>query len=599
MIGVYRQLFDLLDPAERRQFYGLLVLVIVMALIDLVGVAAVLPFLAVASDPARIHTNSVLSWLYETSGVTSDASFILLLGVLVFAFILFGLAVKLIAQYHIIRFSHLRNHSLSRGLLRRYLQHPYVWFLGRNSADLGAAILAECGSVVGSALIPAMRVLANVVSLLFLVGLLVVISPVVAAFAAVGIGGAYALIFLFVRHRLGRLGSDLVAANTARHRMALEVFGGIKDVKLLHLEGRYADRYDDPSTIYAESSASSQVIGELPRFLLEAVAFGGLVLMILALLVLQDGRLADILPILGVFGFSVLKIFPAVQQIYHSVTQIRFIAPMLNKLHGDLTSGALPPAPVGPSAPLPPAMPLTDRLELRDVHFAYPGGGVPTLQGLTLSIPARSTVGVVGGTGAGKTTAIDVILGLLVPDQGAVVVDGHILTPETRVSWQQSLGYVPQQIFLIDDSVAANIAFGILPAMRDMAAVERAARLAELHGFISTDLPHGYDTIVGERGVRLSGGQRQRIGIARALYHDPDILIFDEATSSLDTLTERAVMEAVRNIGHAKTIIMIAHRLTTVRGCDTIFLLEDGRLAAEGDFETLVAKSATFRKMAS
>jgi ABC-type multidrug transport system fused ATPase/permease subunit len=244
-------------------------------------------------------------------------------------------------------------------------------------------------------------------------------------------------------------------------------------------------------------------------------------------------------------------------------------------------------------------LPLTDRLELRDVYFTFPGGVVSTLRGLSLSIPARSTVGVVGGTGAGKTTAIDVILGLLVPDQGTVVVDGHALTAETRPAWQQSLGYVPQQIYLLDDTVAANIAFGIPPALRDMAAVERAARLAELHNFITTDLSQGYNTIVGERGVRLSGGQRQRIGIARALYHDPDILIFDEATSALDTVTERAVMEAVRNIGHAKTIIMIAHRLTTVRTCDTIFLLEDGRVAAEGDFETLVVKSATFRKMAS
>ena len=578
--------------------YGLLVLVTLMALIDLAGVAAVLPFLAVASDPAIIHNSAMLSWLFETSGVTNDTGFILLLGLLVFAFILFGLAVKLVAQYRIIRFSHLRNHSLSRRLLRRYLGHPYVWFLASNSADLGAAILAECDRVVGSVLIPAIRILANVVSLVFLVGLLFVVSPVVAAVAAVGVAGTYAIIFVFVRHKLGRLGQDVVAANAGRHRMALEAFGGIKDVKLLHLEDRYAERYDVPSLLCAQSSASSQVIGELPRFMLEAVAFGGLVLMILALLVLQDGRLADILPVLGVFGFAVLKIFPAIQQIYLSLTQIRFTAPMLVKLHGDLAGDTLPNV-VLASAPVRPPIQVTDRLELRDVHFVYPGGGAPVLRGLSLSIPARSTVGVVGGTGAGKTTAIDVILGLLVPDQGAVVVDGEILTQATLPSWQQSLGYVPQQIYLIDDSVAANIAFGIPPALRDMAAVERSARLAELHGFITTDLPQGYDTLVGERGVRLSGGQRQRIGIARALYRDPDILIFDEATSALDTVTERAVMEAVRNIGHAKTIIMIAHRLTTVRDCDTIFLLEDGRLAAEGNFEELAAKSATFRKMAS
>jgi ABC-type multidrug transport system fused ATPase/permease subunit len=599
MISIYRQLFDLLDPGERRQFYMLLVLVILMALIDLVGVAVVFPFLAVASDPSRIHTNAVLNWLHETSGTTSDAAFIVLLGVLIFFFILFGLAVKLVAQYRIIRFSHMRNHSLSQKLMRRYLSHPYVWFLGRNSADLGAAILAECDRVVSSTLIPAMRILASAVSLLFIVGLLVAINPVVTSLAALGIGGAYGAIFLLVRSRLARYGQDIVASNTARHRIALEAFGGIKDVKLLNLEARYAAGYDKPSRRFTEVSAASQVIGELPRFLLEAIAFSGLVLIILALLVLQDGRLDDILPILGVFGFAVLKMFPAIQQIYHGLTQMRFGAPALAKLHADLTGGNLPPEAAGPPRPVPAPLPLADRLEMHDVHFAFPGSGQSTLRGLSLSIPAHSTVGIVGGTGAGKTTAVDLLLGLLTPDKGSILVDGVALTSASILSWQRSLGYVPQHIFLTDDSIAANIAFGVPPEARDTTGIERAARLAELHDFVTRDLPKGYDTIVGERGVRLSGGQRQRIGIARALYHDPDVLIMDEATSALDTLTERAVMEAVRNIGHAKTIIMIAHRLTTVRDCDTIFLLEEGRLAAEGNFEALVAKSETFRKMAS
>ena len=444
-----------------------------------------------------------------------------------------------------------------------------------------------------------MRIVASAVSLIFIIGLLVVISPVVTCLAALGIGGAYAAIFFLVRRRLTHFGQELVDSNSARHRMALEAFGGIKDVKLLGLEARYAEGYDTPARIFADSSAASQVIGELPRFLLEAVAFSGLVIIIIALLVLQDGRLGDILPMLGVFGFAVLKMFPAVQQIYHGLTQMRFGAPTLAKLHADLTGHGLPPEAVGPNVPVPAPLPLTDRLEMRDVRFSFPGSGQSTLRGLPLSIPAHSTVGIVGGTGAGKTTAVDLLLGLLTPDQGSIVVDGVALNEASRVSWQRSLGYVPQQIFLTDDSVAANIAFGVPSEARDVAAIERAARLAELHDFVSKELPQGYETLVGERGVRLSGGQRQRIGIARALYHDPDVLIMDEATSALDTLTERAVMEAVRNIGKAKTIIMIAHRLTTVRECDTIFLLEDGRLAAEGNFEALVAKSDTFRKMAS
>jgi ABC-type multidrug transport system fused ATPase/permease subunit len=598
MLSIYRQLYALLDPDERRQFYVLLVLVIGMAVVDMVGVAAVLPFLAVAADPAVTHDSRFLASLYVASGVSTDRAFVMLLGVMVFAFLLLGLVVKVLGQYRIIRFGHLRNHSLSRRLLQSYLRHPYAWFLNRNSADLGAAILAECDKVVGTAMIPAMRVLAQSVSLVFLVGLLVIVNPTVAFVAAIGLAGAYGLILFFVRRRLTRFGIRQLAANAARHRMALEAFGGIKDVKLMGLEGRYAARYDTPSRTFAESSAASQVIGELPRFLLEAVAFGGLVLMILGLLILQDGRVQDILPVLGVFGFAVLKIFPAVQQIYHSLTQMRFIAPMLAKLHGELCRGDLSTEIQDPAQPITP-LGLTDRLELRDLHFSYPQTERATLCGLSLSVMARTTIGLVGGTGAGKTTAVDLILGLLTPDSGTIDVDGVPLTPANMAAWQRSIGYVPQQIFLTDDSIAANIAFGVPPEARDMAAVERAARLAELHDFVMGELPQGYDTQVGERGVRLSGGQRQRIGIARALYRDPEVLILDEATSALDNLTERAVMAAVTNLAHAKTIIMIAHRLTTVRDCDTIFLLQDGRLAAQGSFETLVAESEVFRRMAS
>lgn len=596
MLTIYRQLFALLDRTERRQIYVLLILMTVMALVDLVGVAAILPFLAVAADPVAARDNALLAWLYQASGMTSDRGFILLLGVLVLIFFLLGLGVKLAGQRRIIRFGRLRVHSFGLRLLVRNLGRPYAWYLSRNSADLGRAILSECDNVVGSALMPALKLLTQGLLVLCLLGFLVAINPAVAFAAAIGVGGSYGLIFLFVRRRLTRLGKRQLAANSARYRIAHEAFGGIKEVKLLGLEERYHARYEGPSRQYADNSAQSQIIGELPRFLLEAVAFGGLVLLILGLLVLQESRLTDVLPTLGVFGFAVLKIFPAIQQIYQALTQMRFGAPVLARLHEELAPPLqLPVAATGSVAP----RPLRESLTLQDLHFSYPAAGSAALNGLDLTIRVNTTVGIVGGTGAGKTTAVDLILGLLTPDSGHILVDGIPLGPDNMRAWQNAIGYVPQQIFLIDDSVAANIAFGLPPEARDMAAVERAARLAELHDFVIGELPKGYDTEVGERGVRLSGGQRQRIGIARALYHDPSVLILDEATSALDNLTERAVMDAVTNLAHAKTIIMIAHRLSTVRACDTIFLLENGRLAAQGTFDELVASNETFRRMAS
>ncbi len=232
------------------------------------------------------------------------------------------------------------------------------------------------------------------------------------------------------------------------------------------------------------------------------------------------------------------------------------------------------------------------------MRYAYPNTDRSALQGLDLSVPALSSAGIVGSSGAGKTTALDVMLGLLDPQEGALTVDGVPVGPANRRAWQATVGYVPQQIFLVDDTVAANIAFGVDPQKIDMEAVERAARMAELHRFVTEEMPEGYKTLVGERGVRLSGGQRQRIGIARALYRDPDVLFLDEATAALDNLTERAVMEAVANLGGRKTVVMIAHRLSTVRNCDVIFLMDKGKVTARGRYDDLIANSESFREMA-
>ncbi len=595
MITLYRKLFDLLDARERRRFWLLLGLIVVMGLVDMIGVAAILPFLSVLADPGVIESNRHLAALYHGLGFSGERAFLVFLGLAVLGVIAFSLCVKVATLYATARFSQMRNHSLSSRLFGGYLGQPYVWFLGRHSADLGKAMLSEVEQVVGMALIPAMRILAHAVSFIFLFGLLLLVDPLVALGAAAVLGGAYGLIFLLVRHLLARIGHASAEANAERYRIAQEALGGIKDVKLLGLEQAYIARYHIPSRRLGENASVGQVIGEMPRHLLEAIAFGGMILLALTLLLRGSGQFVDVLPTLGVFAFAGLRMIPAMQQIYQSLTLTRFIGAMLDNVHRDtVMTGARTLRPL----PEVPALRLKDRLDLVEVGYAYPQAGRGVLQGLSLTIPARSTAGIVGGTGAGKTTAVDLILGLLTPDTGEIRVDGVPLTPGNLRGWQRTLGYVPQQIFLIDDTVAANIAFGIPPEQRDMAAIERAARLAELHGFVTGELLQGYDTAVGERGVRLSGGQRQRIGIARALYHDPDVLILDEATSALDTLTEAAVMEAVANVAHAKTVIMIAHRLSTVRGCDTIFLLDRGRLAAQGSYTDLVATNETFRRMA-
>jgi len=596
MLATYRKLIDLMTPAGRRRFYLLLGLIALMGLAEMISVASILPFLAVVANPDILEGEGRVAHIYAALDFSSRDRFMVFLGVGVFVLVVFGLLFSTLTQYAIFRFAGRQGYSISSRLLRGYLYKPYTWFLENHSAKLGASVLSEVNQVVTQAMLPAMRILSQALVALFLIALLVAVRPLVAVIAGAAIIGCYMLIYLSVRRYLGRLGSDRQAANQARFRVAGEALGGIKDVKLIGLEEAYLGRFQQAAKRLERAMANSQIVGEVPRNILKAVALGGILFFVLFLMITHGGDLASILPVLGLYAFASLRLFPALQMIYTASATLRFSRPVLDKLHQDMMRNEAPPPPAVPAAEVAP-MRLHERLEFADVRYAYPRAERTALQGLSLTIPARTTVGIVGGTGAGKTTAVDLVLGLLEPQAGEIRVDGRAVTAENLRAWQNAIGYVPQQIFLIDDSVSANIAFGQPKKRIDQAAVERAARIAELHDFVTTEMPQGYDTLVGERGVRLSGGQRQRIGIARALYHDPDVLILDEATSALDNLTERAVMDAVHNLGHAKTIVLIAHRLSTVRGCDTIFMLEKGRLIAQGSYDELLEHSQKFRAM--
>jgi ABC-type multidrug transport system fused ATPase/permease subunit len=596
MVETFRKLRDLLSVKERRTLRLLFVMMAISALVETFTISAMFPFLAVVADPSIVERNDLLSRVYDGLGFTDVGAFLAFGGTAVFLLVVVGLAFATVTHYAIYRFSSMRAASIGRRLLDAYLRQPYAWFLGQHSAEVGASVLGEVNETVQRCMLPAMKLVSQATVAVLLIGLLVAAEPVAAVVAALLIGGVYALIYGAARKRLARMGRMKELANAEKYKVTGEAMGGFKEVKLMGLEAAFLDRFERPARRAAQASAAVAVMSDLPRNALRAITLGAILFFVVVMLLRRDGDLSTLIPILGLYAFAGLRLLPALQQVYASLASMRYSRPVLDKLHAHMTGAfaTLPPPPKPDSAA---PLPLRDRLELRDVRYAYPSAERGALDGLSLVIPARSTIGIVGGTGAGKTTTVDVILGLLRPQSGTVTVDGEEVTAARLRGWQNSIGYVPQHIFLIDDTVAANIAFGVAPGAIDMAAVERAARIAELHDFVMRELPRGYATKLGERGIRLSGGQRQRVGIARALYRDPEVLVLDEATSALDNLTERAVMDAVRNLSGAKTIIMIAHRLSTVRDCDRIFLLEGGRVAAEGAYDELVATSDDFRRM--
>ena len=589
---VLRKLIDLLSYRERVQLGLLFVAVLVMAFLEMVSVASVLPFLSVASDPSRIQTNEWLRWAYDSLGFTSTNAFLLALAGAALLALIFSNAWMAATHWAQIRFALGRSHSLSVRLLGHYLAQPYAFFLRRNSSDFGRNILAETDQAT-AVLIAALRVGAKAMVAVAIIVMLVAFDPLLAVILTTVLGGAYGIIYLLTRQTLSRLGLVRVDTNGMRYRLAAEAFGAIKDLKLLGREEALLDRFIDPSQRFNRAQASAIVIGEIPRFALEALAFGG-VLTIAVYLILRGEGLQQTIPVLGLYAFAGYRLMPSLQQMFHGYTRMRFGAPAVDNLHRELTEAAAPPRLNAPAfrpsearciAPVP----LTHQLELDGVTFTYAGTHEPVLRDVTVAIRANSTIGIVGPTGSGKTTLVDLVLGLLRPQAGEIRVDGVPLTDGNLRAWQNGLGYVPQHIYLSDDTIARNIAFGIPDPQIDREAVERAARIANIHGFITHDLPKGYETVVGERGIRLSGGQRQRIGIARALYHDPSVLVLDEATSALDNDTEAAVMDAIDELAGKRTIIMIAHRLTTLRACDALLRVREGSVEIDSSRERATA----------
>lgn len=584
-MSTIKKLLFLINPNEYKNIVLLLIMILFMALLDMLGVASIMPFVAVLVNPSLIETNFFLNTIFEASriiGIETDQDFFFLLGALVFILLILSLAFKVFTTYYQSKFTQMQEYYLSKKLTEIYLYQPYSWFLNQNSSEISKTILSETNTVIIGGLSALFTLITQSMLTITLVILLLFIDVKLILNVSLFIGGTYILIFALTRKFLDRIGKDRFIANELRYKSISEAFVSSKEVKVSGLENFFINRFSQPAINYAKTQTSSSIISQLPRYFIEGTAFGGMLLLILYVISKSESFI-NAAPILALYAFAGYRLMPSVQQIYQSSAVLKYCSPSITKIYDDLN--VLKKFETYQKQDF---LSFNQEIRLDNINYSYYGSSRLALKNINLTIPYNTTVGFIGQTGSGKTTLVDVILGLLEPQSGMLKIDNKAITKNNLRAWQSNIGYVPQNINLSDDSVAANIALGVEPKNINQDLVEKAAKIANIHKFVIDELPNKYNNIIGERGIKLSGGQRQRIGIARALYHNPKVLILDEATSALDGQTEQAVMDAVTSLDKKITIIMIAHRLSTVKNCDNIFYLDKGELKAKGNFDEII-----------
>jgi len=592
----FQKIQAILTKGDRRQFYVLFLVMLAMGVLEVGGIGAIMPFMAAVSDMDGMLENKQLHYLYELFGFESKETFVIFLGSAVLTLLITRNILFALSYWLLSRFSFMWRHHLSEKLLRKYLMQPYTFFLSNNTLELKRNVTNEVIRLVSGVIIPGLQLLTKAIIAFFIITLLVVINPFVAIMVAVIFGGSYAALYGLVFRKLNRLSQHANDSRRAQFKLAGEAFEGIKQLKLSGRENHFIDEYSALSHKNAAIETVSRTISQLPRYGIETVAVSTIMLFILYL-VGTEQDVSSWMPLLAVYVIAGYRMLPALQVIFSGLTTIRYNLITLDSLYKDFTGlETVNPHHPGMLCTRASFHPLRT-IRLSNIDFRYPQCSDYAIQTMNLVVDRNTTVGLVGPTGSGKTTVVDIVLGLLRPVSGELAVNDIVVTPDNVRGWQQCIGYVPQQIYLLDDTIAKNIAFGVPDSEIDCVALEEVARIANVHDYIVNELPNGYETIVGQRGLRLSGGQQQRIGIARALYHKPDILVLDEATSALDSVTENVVMNAINQLSHKLTIIMIAHRLNTVKNCDVIHYIDRGRIVSSGTYSELSGSCLHFQKM--
>ncbi len=582
-----KAIFAIMTHAERRAAVQIIIILFSVGLIEMIGVSSILPFVALLSSPSLIQKNEILYFVYDTLGFTEQLDFLFLVGCLVFILLLASLFCKGLALFMQTRFAMRLEKSVCERLVQFYIAKPYGEFASLRSSDLGQKVLSEVSVVINQSILPFFIIVANLALGFWLLTLVAFLNPAVGLIVGSVILSGYLLAYSIARGYLKNLGKSRFASNHIRFKLLSEVLGAIKQIKISHTEKTFLTKFSAAARQYAKDQTSAHVLAQAPRFLLEAVLFGLLIIVLLFLL-RDETSLFAYLPIVSLYAFLGYRTVPLVNQIFQSLSLLRYSNEALNKVAADILEASEGPTP----QPSQERLGFKNKLSLRGVSFSYDKSGPPLINNISLDLHSTGLVGLAGPTGSGKSTILDIILGLLDGYNGRILIDGSPLGPKNVHHWQNEIGYVPQNIFLLDNTIASNIAFLDDDDKIDMDRVVEAAKFACVHDFISKHLSAQYQTIVGERGARLSGGQIQRIGIARAIYRDPKVLVLDEATSALDSETEDQLLDNIETFAQRNSVLMVAHGRRAIERCRTIYLLKDSKIVARGDFKKLKVKHA-------
>lgn len=590
----YKKLRRLFSHGDKVKLILLFAMMMGAALLEVVGIGMIPAFVAIVANPQRILEHERFGSLLQQLNITTARELLIYGGIALIGIFIVKNSYTLLFRYIEARFIYNRRYVFSHKLMTAYMQAPYTFYLQRNTAELLRNVTGEINILINNVLSPSLKILIEFIMGTSVVVFLLFLEPIITLFVSVVLGGMAGIFLFLTQKRMKFLGNEAQRYRKDMLKAARQGFGGIKDTRVLNREPEFIEVFREMAYKSSRLQQSKVFISMIPKPVIETLAIAG-VMLIALMMVLQGRPISGIVPVLTLFAVAIMRLMPAIHQITQTITDLRFHLPSVNPVYDDLTGLKPYIAEFKADRRKKEKLQLGQTIEISDLHYHYPNSTEQALFGVSLSIPHGKAVAFVGPSGAGKTTIVDVLLGLLEPQQGEILVDGKNIFHSIS-AWQQNIGYIPQFIYLSDDTLRRNIAFGLPDNKIDEEKIQQAVQLAQLSEMVSR-LPDGLDTEVGERGTRLSGGQRQRVGIARALYHNPQVLVMDEATSALDNLTEQLIIDAIEALKGERTVIMIAHRLTTVMNCDIIFYMEEGKIVDQGTYQEILQRNMKFREM--